>query len=100
MNIRNIYPSGYEVRKRRSQHFAFGIFSLLSVLVVAILFAILGFIIYKGIGVISWDFLTESPTDGRYMAGDCRNILFDGRKCLVRISGWSDERYIHERIRS
>ena len=69
MNIRNIYPSGYEVRKRRSQHFAFGIFSLLSVLVVAILFAILGFIIYKGIGVISWDFLTESPTDGMTAGG-------------------------------
>ena len=69
MNIRNIYPAGYEVRKRRSQHFAFGIFSLLSVLVVAILFAILGFIIYKGIGVISWDFLTESPTDGMTAGG-------------------------------
>ena len=69
MNIRNIYPSGYEVRKRRSQHFAFGIFSFLSVLVVAILFAILGFIIYKGIGVISWDFLTESPTDGMTAGG-------------------------------
>ena len=32
--------------------------------VVLILFAILGFIIYKGIGVISWDFLTTAPTDG------------------------------------
>ena len=70
MNIRNIYPSGdMRSRKRRSQHFAFGIFSLLSVLVVAILFAILGFIIYKGIGVISWDFLTESPTDGMTAGG-------------------------------
>ena len=53
MNIRNIYPAGYEVRKRRSQHFAFGIFSLLSVLVVAILFAILGFIITKESGLLA-----------------------------------------------
>ena len=50
--------------KRRSQGIAFGIFRLLSLCIVLILFAILGFIIYKGIGVISWDFLTSAPTDG------------------------------------
>jgi phosphate transport system permease protein len=50
--------------KRRSQGIAFGIFRLLSLCIVLILFAILGFIIYKGIGVISWDFLTTAPTDG------------------------------------
>ena len=44
--------------KRRSQMFAFGIFRLLSLCIVLILFAILGFIIYKGIGVISWEFIT------------------------------------------
>ena len=50
--------------KRRSQGIAFGIFRLLSLCIVLILFAIVGFIIYKGIGVISWDFLTSAPTDG------------------------------------
>mgnify|MGYP001527096192 FL=1 len=29
-----------------------------------ILFAILGFIIYKGSGAISWEFITSAPTDG------------------------------------
>ena len=51
-------------RKRVSQQVAFGLFRLLSLSVVVILFAILGFIIYKGIGVISWEFLTTPPTDG------------------------------------
>ena len=37
--------------KHRSQKFAFGIFRLLSLCIVLILFAILGFIIYKGISV-------------------------------------------------
>lgn len=69
MNNQNIYPTEYESRKRRSQYLAFGIFSFLSILVVVILFTILGFIIYKGAGVISWDFLTESPTDGMTSGG-------------------------------
>ena len=43
--------------KHRSQKFAFGIFRLLSLCIVLILFAILGFIIYKGIGAISWDLI-------------------------------------------
>jgi len=50
--------------KHRSQKLAFGIFRLLSLCIVLILFAILGFIIYKGIGAISWDFITSAPTDG------------------------------------
>ncbi len=51
-------------RKRASQKVAFGFFSFLSYLVVAILFVILGFIILKGASVISWEFLTEAPRDG------------------------------------
>ena len=39
-------------RKRLTQKIAFGLFRLLSLGVVVILFAILGFIIVKGIGVI------------------------------------------------
>ena len=56
-------------RKRLSQHIAFGIFRLLSLSVVLVLFAILFFIIYKGIGVINWDFLTTAPTDGMTAGG-------------------------------
>ena len=44
--------------KHRSQRLAFGIFRLLSLCIVLILFAILGFIIYKGAGAISWEFIT------------------------------------------
>lgn len=69
MNTQNTYPAAYGIRKRRSQSVAFGIFSFLSAFIVVILFAILGFIVYKGIGVISWDFLTESPTDGMTSGG-------------------------------
>ena len=56
-------------RKHLSQRIAFGIFRLLSLTVVGILFAILGFIIYKGVGVISWEFLTTAPTDGMTAGG-------------------------------
>ena len=52
-------------RKHLSQNVAFGLFRLLSLSVVGILFAILGFIIYKGIGVIDWEFLTTAPTNGK-----------------------------------
>ena len=48
----DVFPARQGARKRRSQWLAFGIFKLLSYSIVLILFAILGFIIYKGIGVI------------------------------------------------
>ena len=51
-------------RKRTSQYVAFGLFRLLSLCVVLILFAILGFIIYKGVGVINWEFISSAPREG------------------------------------
>lgn len=57
------------MKKRTSQRFAFGFFTLLSYLVVAILFVILGFIIMKGASVINWDFLTKAPEDGMTKGG-------------------------------
>lgn len=55
--------------KQRSQRVAFGIFQLLSLCIVLILFSILGFIIYKGIGAISWEFITTAPQDGMTAGG-------------------------------
>jgi len=46
------------------QNVAFGVFKLLSAVIVAILFIILAFIIFKGVKVLSWDFITTAPTDG------------------------------------
>ena len=58
-----------DLKKRTSQKFAFGFFTLLSYLVVAILFVILGFIIIKGGSVISWDFLTKATEEGMTKGG-------------------------------
>lgn len=58
-----------DARKRTSQKIAFGFFTLLSYLVVLILFVILGFIIIKGGSVISWDFLTKAPEEGMTSGG-------------------------------
>lgn len=58
-----------DTKKRTSQKIAFGLFTLLSYLVVVILFLILGFIILKGGKVISWDFLTEAPAEGMTAGG-------------------------------
>lgn len=68
-----ITSSKISKRKKRSQRLAFGLFRLTSLLVVAILVWILGFIIVKGAGVVSWEFLTSMPengmTEGRHPAG-------------------------------
>lgn len=56
-------------RKRLSQRLAFGLFRLLSFSVVVILFAILAFILYKGVSVISWDFIFTAPSDGMTAGG-------------------------------
>ena len=64
-----IFPQGYNARKRRSQMLMFGLFRMLSIFIVLILFAILGFIIYKGAGGLSWDFLSKAPADGMTSGG-------------------------------
>ena len=66
---RPLYPDGHGIRKRRSQSLAFAICRALSLMIVLVLFAILGFIIVKGAGVISWDFLTKAPADGMTSGG-------------------------------
>lgn len=73
-------------RKHLSQNIAFGLFRLLSLSVVGILFAILGFIIYKGVGVIDWEFLTSAPTDGMTSGGILPAIV--GTFCLMAGSGY------------
>lgn len=57
------------MNKKLSQRLAFFVFKMLGVLVVGILIWILGFIVYNGISIISWDFLTTSPTDGMTAGG-------------------------------
>ncbi|MBF0762195.1 phosphate ABC transporter permease PstA [Dysgonomonas mossii] len=55
--------------KKLSQRIAFIIFRILGIAVVGILFWILGFIIYNGISVINWEFLTSAPTEGMTSGG-------------------------------
>ena len=67
--------------KKIKQKVAFTIFRILSLIVVGILFWILGFIVVRGIGVISWEFLTTAPTDGMTAGGIFPAIV--GTLCLV-----------------
>ncbi|MDR0559783.1 MAG: phosphate ABC transporter permease PstA [Prevotellaceae bacterium] len=67
--------------KKTSQKIAFFIFRLLGLLVVGILVWILGFIVYNGIGVISWEFLTSAPSEGMTSGGIFPAIV--GTLCLV-----------------
>jgi phosphate transport system permease protein len=73
--------SKYTKIKKRNQGIALWILRLLSALVVVILFLILGFIVYKGIGVLSWEFLTSMPEDGMTKGGIFPAII--GTLCLV-----------------
>ncbi len=56
-------------RKKLRQSIAFGILSTLSYSIIAILFIILSFIIYKGIGVINWNFISQMPEEGMTKGG-------------------------------
>lgn len=57
------------MNKKLSQRIAFMIFRILGLMVVGILFWILGFIVYNGIGVISWEFIFSAPTNGMTSGG-------------------------------
>jgi len=69
------------ISKKRNQKIAFVIFRLLGWLVVGVLLWVLGFIVYNGIGVISWEFLTTAPTDGMTGGGIFPAIV--GTLCLI-----------------
>jgi len=69
------------MNKKTSQSIAFWIFRIFGIFVVGILFWILGFIIFNGIGVISWEFLTTAPTNGMTAGGIFPAIV--GTLCLV-----------------
>lgn len=53
----------------------------MTLIVVGLLVWILGFLVVKGAGVISWEFLTEAPTDGMTGGGIFPAIV--GTLCLV-----------------
>ncbi len=69
MDIIKAAPANYGARKKMNEKVMFGIFRLFSLAIVAVLFVILGFLIIKGLGVISWDFLTKAPEDGMTKGG-------------------------------
>lgn len=69
------------MNKKRSEQIAFITFRILGIIVLAILFWILGFIIYHGVGVINWKFLTTEPTEGMTAGGIFPAIV--GTLCLV-----------------
>ena len=56
--------AGNHKRKILAENISFGLFRILSGVIVTILFIILAFIIIKGVGVLNWDFITTPPTDG------------------------------------
>lgn len=63
MDNKNISVNNH-ARKMLAQNVAFTTFSILSGVIVTILFIILAFIIIKGASVLNWDFITTPPTDG------------------------------------
>lgn len=69
------------INNKITEKIAFAVFRLLGLAVVAILFWILGFIIYNGLGAISWEFLTTAPSEGMNSGGILPAIV--GTMCLV-----------------
>ncbi|MEG2755518.1 MAG: phosphate ABC transporter permease PstA, partial [Mucinivorans sp.] len=67
--------------KKLSQGIAFWAFRLMTLFIVGVLVWILGFLVVKGVGVISWEFLTTGPTDGMTGGGIFPAIV--GTLCLV-----------------
>lgn len=69
------------MNKKTKQKIAFTIFRILGLVVVGILFWILGFILYNGVGVINWEFLTTAPKEGMTAGGIFPAIV--GTLCLI-----------------
>jgi phosphate transport system permease protein len=67
--MQSIQENKLAKRKKLNQGIAFFIFSSLSYFIVALLFIILSFIVYKGISAISWNFITQMPEEGMTKGG-------------------------------
>jgi phosphate transport system permease protein len=67
--------------KQLKQSLVFNLFRMISFMVVAILFVILGFIMIKGIHVVNWEFLTTMPKDQMKGGGIYPAIV--GTLCLI-----------------
>jgi phosphate transport system permease protein len=66
---------------RQKQSIIFLVIRILSLSVVAILFLILGFIIFHGIKVINWGFISQMPQEGMMEGGILPAIV--GTLCLI-----------------
>ncbi|MDO4695269.1 phosphate ABC transporter permease PstA [Porphyromonas sp.] len=69
------------MNKKATQKIAFFILRVLGLLVIGLLAWILGFILYNGVGVISWEFLMTAPAEGMTSGGIFPAII--GTLCLV-----------------
>lgn len=69
------------LKKKIEEKIAFTLFRLLGFSILGLLIALLGFIVYNGAGVLSWEFLSEFPTEGMTSGGIFPAIV--GTICLV-----------------
>ncbi len=69
------------LKKKIAERIAFTLFRLLGFSILGLLIALLGFIIYNGAGVLSWEFISEFPTEGMTAGGIFPAIV--GTLCLV-----------------
>jgi phosphate transport system permease protein len=69
------------MNRKTKQKIAFIIFRILSLCIAGILLWILGFIVYNGMEVIGWEFLTTAPAEGMSAGGIFPAIA--GTLCLV-----------------
>jgi phosphate transport system permease protein len=66
---------------QKKQTMVFGIIRVMTFLIVAILFLILGFIIVNGFKALSWEFISAMPEDGMMAGGILPAII--GTLCLI-----------------
>ena len=71
----------YQRKKQLRENIAIWILRIFSFSILGILFLVLGYIISKGISVISWDFITKAPEDGMTKGGIFPAIV--GTLCLI-----------------
>ncbi len=62
-------------RRQRIQQFGYALLTLIAVLTIIPIVFILGYIFYRGLPALSWDFLTTFPTDGLRAGGIFPAIL-------------------------
>lgn len=79
----SLIPAGLSWTRRAKNALAMSLMTLMAALVIAPLFAVLGYLLYRGVGALRWSFLTHIPKPPGELGGGMANAIVGSGEILL-----------------